>query len=489
MGSTFGTYNIAYSGMYVSQASLATTSTNLANVNTTGASRVRVANSEQVVIVHGSTSTGSGVDVGSIARARDQFLDNIYRAQNAKAGYWSVKSGNLEYMQEIINEFETSSTGIQTMLSDFFSGWEELSKDPTSQSNRQAVLEAAASLIDAAAEFDEQLQQLQEDAVNGVTDGVDTLNDLAKQVAELNKQITQAEVGGGEASYLRDQRDVLLDQMSSFAEIGVSETNGVLQVTIGGVVLVNGYTTHTLSVTGDGTADNPLQVQWDGLNVKADITGGSIAAYLEDANSTGYEEIDVSGLPYAFESGETTSSISTLRQALNDLVTTLAVKINELHSAGYGLDDSTGLDFFTTVDSTQPLSIANMQINPDLLSDVDKIAVSGASGQEGNNTIAASICDLSSEECYQFDGITMDIDQFYEALTSWIGTAGDNAASSYETQTALVAQVENQRQSVYSISLDEELSNMIMYQNAYGAAARVLSTIDGLIGDLIQELG
>jgi flagellar hook-associated protein 1 FlgK len=475
--------------MYTSQASLAAVSTNLANVNTTGASRVRVANAEQAVVQSDGISTGSGVDVASITRARDQMLDSTYREQNAKAGYWAVKNGNLEYMQEIMNEFESEDNGLQAMLTDFFNSWEELSKDPTSESNRQAVTEAAVSLISAVTELDEQLQQLQEDACTGVKDGVDALNDLAGQVAALNGQISQAEAGGGgEASYLRDQRDALLDEMSALANISTTESNGVLQVLVGGVTLVNGTTTHTLVVEGVGSSENPLTVKWAELNCDANITTGSIAAYLEDADPTGYETIDSGDIPYSYTTGSA-SSISTLRQALNDLITTLAEKINSLHSSGYGLDDSTGLDFFTAIDASQPLSITNIQVNPVLLDDPDKIAVSGVAGEEGNNTIAAAICDLNTEECYQFDGMPMDIDNFYEALTSWLGTAGSNAAGSYETQTALVTQIDNQRQSIFSISLDEELSSMIVYQNAYSAAARVLSTIDGLIGDLIEEIG
>lgn len=489
MGSTFGTYSIAYSGMYVSQAALAATSTNLANINTTGATVVRVANSEQNILANG-TSIGSGVTVAAITRARDQLLDNTYRAQNADTGYWAVKSGNLEYMQEILSEFEaddgTSSNGLQQSLEDFFNAWEELAKDPGSSSNRQAVTEAAATLLGNFSEIENQLQQLQEDAVNGVIDGVDSLNELAQQVAELNNKIIMAEADGSEASYLRDQRDVLLDEMSALADISVTETNSGLQVMLGGVTLVNSSTVHTLTVEGTGSDENPLTVKWTDSDNMAKISSGSIKAYLEDADQSGYETINSGDIPYSFTTNSN-SSISTMRQALNDLITTLAVEINSLHSSGSGLDGSTGVDFFTTADSSQPLSITNIQVNTEL-GDTDKLAA--ASGDEtGDNTIADAICGLNSEECWQFDGLAMDLNNFYEAFISWIGTTGDDTASKYETQTTLVTQIDNERQSVSSISIDEEMSKMIVYQNAYAASARVMSTIDSLIGDLIEELG
>lgn len=496
MGSTFGTYNVAYSGMYVSQSGLATATSNLANISTTGASRVRVANADLSTTLADGTATVGGVDVASITRARNELLDATYREENGDASYWSVKNGNLEYMQELLSEFTGTDTdddgvddnGLQQMITDFFNDWEELSKDPSSESNRQAVTEAAASLLSSLSELDSQLQQLQQDAVNSVQDGVDALNDYAQQVAALNQQISDAEAGGkGEATYLRDQRDELLDEMSALANISTSETNGVFQVTIGGMTLVNGSTTHTLAVDGDGSTTNPLTVKWANTDTEAEITSGSIKAYLEDADQTGYATIDSSEIPYNF-AADAASSISNLRQALNDLVTTLATEINSLHSSGTGLDGSTGLDFFTTVDSTQPLSITNIQVNPDLVDDPDKVAAS-ASGDEGDNTIAENIYDLSSEDCFTFNGLSMDTTDFYQTLISWVGTAGSNAESNYETQTELVEQVDAQRQAVSSISIDEEMENLIKYQNAYAASAKVLSTVDQLIGDLMDNIG
>lgn len=494
MGSTFGGYNIAYSGMFVNHTNLAVTSANLSNVNTTGYSRVRAANAETNTLLPGSVSVGNGSSVEEIRRARNQFLDQTYRRQNAESGYWAVKSGDLEYMQEVLMEFVTndddgtSDDGLQQVIEDFFYSWEELSKDPSSISTRQSVTEAGVSLISALTGIDEQLQQLQQDAVNRVKDSVASLNDLAEQVAVLNKEIARAEAGGGEASYLRDQRDSLLDEMSSLANIRVSvQSNGVFQVTIEGVTLVSGDRAYELVTEGDGTSANPLTVRWADFDCTAAINSGSIKAYLEDADPTGYETIDAAGLPYDF-TADAASSITNLRQGLNDLITTLAIQINAVHSTGIGLDGSTGLDFFTTVDASQPLSIGNIQVNPDLVDDWNLIAAS-ASGDAGDNTIANQIYDLSSGEYFQYDASLMNCNDFYQALISWLGTAGDNAESYYETQTALVQQLDTQRQSVASVSMDEEMSNMIMYQNAYSASSRVLSTIDGLIGDLIDEIG
>ncbi|MBP2636644.1 MAG: flagellar hook-associated protein FlgK [Firmicutes bacterium] len=501
MSSTFGTYSVAYSGMYTNQAALMTTSTNLANVDTTGASKVQLTSADASTSTSDQTSTtsttNSGVTVETITRSRDIYLDKTYRTENADSSYLAVKSGNLEYIDTILSEYNTVTTdddgnttttdGLESAITDFFDAWETLSTSSTSESDRIAVVTAATDLITMLTEIDAELQQLQADAVTAVEDGVESLNDLAEQVAELNAQITLAEASGGEASYLRDQRDALLDEMSSLANITVTtDSEGTLSVSISGVTIVDGDEYDTLAVEGTGETDNPLKVVLADSGNEVEITSGSIKAYMEDADQTGYETIDESDLPYNFTT-DATSSISTMRQALNAMITTLAYSVNSLTSSGVDLDGNAGLDFFTVIDSSEPLSITNIQVNPELVSDSDKV-VTSASDEDGDNSIADAICDLDSTTSYQNEGTSLDIIDFYSAITTWLGTEGDTMASDYETQAALVTQLDYQRQAVSSISIDEEMSNMIKYQTAYAASARVMNTIDTMIGYLIDAI-
>lgn len=492
MSSTFSGYSIASSGMRVSQSAFTVTSNNLSNINTTGYSRQRITSQETTIIQQGVTNLGSGVSVQEITRVRNNFLDTTYRQQNAELSYWKAKSANLEDAQTILDEFTaadgTSDNGLQQTIEEFFSSWEELAKNSSGLSNRQSVIEYAKSLLETASELDTQLQQLQLDTGNKVKDGVDELNDLAQQVADLNNQIKQAEVSGTEASDLRDKWDALLDSMSSLANITVVEqTDATLEVNLGGIYLVQGSKTHTLAASGDGSVENPLSLQWAELGERAKITNGSIAANIADADQSGVEAIDTTTMPCGYTT-DAVSSISNLRQGLNNLITTIAVEVNNIHSANMGLDDTTGLDFFVAIDSSQPLSLSNIQVNSVLEEDTDKIAAS-ASGEAGDNIAATAIAALADEDNFEFDGLTMDCNSFYQGLTSWLATAGDTANSYYETQSSLVSQVDSQRMSVSSVSLDEEMANMIMFQNAYNASARVLSAIDGLVADLIDELG
>jgi len=488
MSSTFGSYSIASSGMNRSQAALSVISNNVANVNTAGASRQRIICLEQN-IVSPNGSLGMGTGLKEISRVRDELLDNHYRQKNSQAGYWAVKTGNLEYMQELLGEFEaddlsgTPRNSLKKVIDNFFNSWSELAKDPTSLSDRETVTATGVAMIDALAQFDKQLQQLQQDICDRTLQTVAVINDLAGQIAGLNRQILEAEAGGGEASYLRDQRDSLLDELSTYTNIEVSEDAGrQLKVSINGVQLVYGDKTHTLEATGDGSVNKPLELQWAGLNCKANISSGALSAYLNAAQQNQLAVITGTNLPYQYTTTGAKSDIDTMRQGLNDLITTLAVKINALHNPS-----GTGDDFFVTVDSNQPLSISNIAINPSLLKDASKVAPV-TSGQTGNATTANKIYQLSSTEIYQIDGGPANVNSFYGAFINWLGTAGEKAGNSYDTQAALAEQVEALRQQASGISMDEETANMIMYQHAYSANARILNTIDNLLAGLIEDL-
>ncbi len=144
------------------------------------------------------------------------------------------------------------------------------------------------------------------------------------------------------------------------------------------------------------------------------------------------------------------------------------------------------MEVFVPVDSNQPLSINNIQVNS-VLDDANKLAVS-STGEIGDGTIADSVTALQDAENLVFDGLTKTPNSFYISLVSWLGTEGETVDGLVTTQDSLVSQIDTQRQSVSSVSLDEELSNMIAYQSAYAASAKYLSTIDNLLAELIAEI-
>ena len=491
MGATFNTYNIATTGMYVNQAGLSVVSNNLSNVTTTGYSRQQMVSSEIVVSKSGGTSYSCGTSLEQIYRTRDTFLDQTYRQINAKTEYYNTKNALLEDGQKLLNEYGTNSSsttaaenGLQQTIKDFFDGWEQLSKDAGSQSTRGTVVEYADSLVETFNQINTQITEMQQDAGNRVKDAVQSLNAMAEKVVALNKAIARAETNNSQDGNLRDQRDALIDQMSALVNISVTEqANGALNVSIGGVSLVQGDTTHTLQTVEDGTGK--IEVQWAELGIPADISSGSLKANLEESDQSTFTAITGSGYDF---SPQGSSSLSDLRQGLNDLITTIVTQVNTLVQSGKDLYGNTGEALFVQIDPNKPLAIGNIQVNPAITADVNKIAA-GTSGSVDDPTIAAAIKNLTDKDIFSYGGLSMTSTNFYESLVSWISTTGETASSNYDTQNLLLQQAAAQKNSISSVSQDEEMSKMIVYQNAYNASARVLSAIDSLLTDLIIKLG
>lgn len=489
MSGTFNAYHIASSGMSVSQANLTVVSHNISNVNTTGYSRQRVSSAEKTTYDSSGNACGAGVGVEEVSRVRDALLDNTYRQDNAKAEYWNVKNTVLENVQTLLNEYssssdsDSSSDGLQQTIEDFFNSWDDLTTDPGSQSSRSQVVEYAAALVDTINDINDQLTQMQQEACGGVEDSVESINSLAQQVAKLNSQIKLGASSGASVNDLQDQRDELLDELSAKVNINVAEgADGTVNVSIGGISLVDGDTTHKLVAEQQGDS---VTVKWAGDDCEAKITGGSLKAYLEEADASAVTAItDTSAYDFTTSSS---SSIGNLRQGLNDLMTTIADKVNTLLASGKDQDGNSGEALFVTQDANKPLQIGNIIINSDIENDVGKLAA-GTSGEAEDSTIASQISQLPDETDYSFAGLAVSSTGFYQQLTSWLGTAGNTAGSNYDTQAALLQQVKNQRDSTSSVSLDEELSAMIVYQNAYNASAKVLSTIDSLLNYFLENI-
>ena len=495
MSSTFGVYNLGYSGMAVNQTSLETVTHNLANINTTGYSRQRTNTSE---VVTSSSVIGIGTTVESVTRLRNTMLDQTYRAENADLSYYEAKSETLTAAAELLGDFSTSTsddsaeeTGIQLAVEDFFASWEELAKDLSSTSAQETVLEAAASLVDLMAELDSQLEQLHENCADNVGKSVETLNDLATQVAELNEQIDRAGANGLAANDMEDQRDALVDEMSALTDVTVNvQSDGTYEVLISGVYLVSGGKTHTLVASGDGTSTDPLVVTWAETGKEVEFSAGSLLALMEDADQSAATFTFDSTVTYDFDPSSA-SSIAELRQGLNALITTIAYEVNELFCSGIELGETEPTNKNTTLffvnsetsDGTG-MNIGNIQVNTEFSSDPALLAVSDT-GEASDGGIAGAIADLQDAEILEADGLSKSLDDYYTAVVSWVATEGETIDGLTSTQESLVTQTDTDRLAVSSVSMEEELSKMIVYQSAYSASAKYLSLVDGLVSDII----
>lgn len=536
MSSTFGGLEISKRGLAAQQAALQTTGHNVANANTEGYSR-QSANLQTTSPIHAPSlvrsmqagQIGTGVTVESITRAREGFLDKQYRNENQSLGEWNVKQQTLDKIQVVINE--PSNSGLSTVVTQFFNAWHDLSVTPESITARKVVKQRGIELVESVQHMSNQLQTLDSDLKDAIGVKVNDVNSTLGQIRELNRQIRVIETSGDTANDLRDRRDVLVDRLSKLADVRVSETPSAYSIAIGGQTVLQ----------GDAA---PTQLTFDPATgaINPPVTGGELKG-LQDSRVTYVKSYQdqlnafVNGLvqgkmqstlpnPYVFDSTATTMPFdATLPDGTvlkkGDPIPTdpstgdkriptgsrITVDgLNGLHMLGYTQESPTNAapPFFTTNDGSTIFTASNIKVNDALMSDERLIATSDstytdASGNKqsvkGNGDIALMIGEMTNN-VIDYSGAGLKpvvtrgtVEDYFQALVGQLGVQSQEATRMNDNQDSLVRQIDNQRQSVSGVSVDEEMANMIKYQQAYNANARMITVIDSLLDRVINGMG
>jgi len=485
--STFFGLEIARRGLQAQQRALDVTGHNVSNANTPGYTRQEAVMATTtpfpvpgLCTPAGAGQLGSGVEISEIRRLRDGFLDLQYRGENEALGFWEARWDAIQKVETILNE--PSDSGLSKVFEQFWQSLEDLSKNPESLAARSTVLERGKTLAETFNYLDRQLRSLQSDLDSTIKVKVDEVNSFARQIADLNQQIQKIEITGQRANDLRDRRDLLLDQLSKDINIQVREdANGMVQVGIGGRLLVEGDRVDELNVVEDVDNDRFYKVVWKADNQDVQVTGGTILGL-----------IDMRG--YLDEAGNQKGLVREIRSVLDNLAGTLAKEFNSIHTAGYGLDGSKGLDFFTK-DSGATVTAGNIIVNTEL-EDLNKIAASKTNpteidGGAGDGSNALELARLK-QRLLDFNNDNKGdatFEDYYQAAIGELGVQGQQAKRMAENQELLVSQLDNNRQEVSGVSLDEEMVNMIRFQHAYAAAARVITTMDEMLDLVIGRMG
>lgn len=340
MSSTFGGLNIASRGLLAQQAALDTVGHNVSNANTDGYSRQRVnLGTTRTVDLYGSrgvNQVGTGVDIDSVTRARNSFVDKQMWAESSTLGYGTTMQSSLSKVEGVFNE-PTSGTGLQTVLNQFWSAWQTLSTNASDSGARTAVRQRGVEVANAIQHAAEQLENMAVDVNSTLDIKVGNINQITSEIYGLNKQISTIETGGSDhANDLRDKRDLLVDQLSSLGNISVNEDQyGNYIIQSGGVTLVDkaGYT----ALTTEPSSKDPVY----GYEVKNVYVAPTGTAPARPMNFTGGE---IKGLIDSRDS--TTSGVKGYLNNLDTISKFLLQDFNNVHKEGYGTDNSTGNNFF-----------------------------------------------------------------------------------------------------------------------------------------------
>lgn len=435
--SSFTGLQTALRGLLAHQRALDVTSHNVANADTVGYSRQEavLAASPALRIPAGALQSGSGaalgtgVEVESYRRVRDRFLDLQYRAQTTRLGELSAKVRGLESVE--VAFAEPGETGISAYLAEFWSAWGNVANEPEDEATRQALIEKGKQLASAITALDTQLAAAAENAAGeyaSITEAAGEVQQIADQIAKLNEAIRDSLSSGVPPNDLYDRRDLLLDQLSTLAQLSVTELNdGTLEIAFGDAAapLVEGAT-----VTWPQALKEP---------------GGKLGALLALSEAGG--------------------TIDSYRTDLNTFAEELAEAVNAIHTSGGGPE------FFTYTAGSAASTLA-------VAVGVSEVKAS-SSGAPGANDLATEIAALRGGAP----------DQAYTRLVTRVANDLSGARRGEENIETLAQAVQERRDAAAGVSLDEEMVNLVRFQRGYQASARAMTTLDEALDALINRTG
>ncbi|NHC42275.1 flagellar hook-associated protein FlgK [Bacillus sp. MM2020_1] len=477
MTSTFHSLEVGKRGLAAQQAALSTTGHNIANANTTGYTRQRaeMQATKPVSIPGLQIQLGTGVEVNKIVRLREDYLDVQLRNENKNLGYWEAKSDTLTKVEELLNE--PSDDGLTFTMDEFWKGWEELAKNPDSAAARAVVRQKGVAVTETLKHISESLDQMQDDLKLVISTKTNEVNSIAAQIGSLNDQISRLVPNNYEPNDLYDQRDVLIDQLSKLVEVKVSPPNkdtGVVDISVGGVTLVSGKNTNKLTVdTSNGMVD-PANIKIGDTQVT--LTSGELLGRIES---------------YGILGGGSKSTIPSMKDKINNLAMTFANAVNTIHQSGMNLDNINGVPT-TKVPFFVGTSANDLAVNPDIMNSLNLIAAAKeeSTGQSstGNGNNAQAIANIKFTSLL-FPGTNSTADDYYRNIIGQLGIDSQEAQRMQSNSEVIIQQVENRRQSVSGVSLDEEMANMIKFQQAYNASARMVTVMDQCLDKIINGMG
>ncbi len=438
---------------------------NVANANTPGYRRqsalLETTVPSPILAAHngmGAGMRGGGVKVAQIQRFNLEFFDGRYRSVSSGAKYWETRRDILLQIEATLAE--TSQDGLLTRLDQFWNGWQNLASDPANLSQRISLLDDARVLAESFNRRWNQLQQIRGDQNQAVVSQVEQINSYADEVARLNREISRVLSVGEQPNDLFDRRDVLLDRLAELSgAVSHIGKNGEALVSIGGHVLVVGVEALHLT-TQPKVGDTPMvEVVWknDVPPQLVNLPNGSLKGILEVRDSVIPGQIS----------------------GLNQLAGELMAQVNALHSSGYGLNNANGLPLFLGTDAS------SMRLNS--VVDAASLATADAAGQPGNNALASTIAALRNQ---RFAGVgNATLNDFYNGQVTAFGVMTRNATQNSTTHGLVAKALNDQRESVGGVSLDEEAANLAKAQRAYQAAARVLTAYDEMMDRIINGMG
>lgn len=471
----FSTLNLGVRSLQAQQTAVEVAGQNLANVNNTAYTRQRVQIQTSPTVQTAIGPQGTGAQAVAIEQLRDLLVEGQIRSETSVGGYWTAQQKALQYAQTGLGEFIDRNadavgsagsgigalSGLADELNDLFNAFQSVATatattSPNALTERQDLLNQAQLLATRFNQSAQRLSDLSSQLDDSLEQNVTSANQLLQDIASLNQQIMGAELGNsGVANDLRDLREQKLVALGELVNFDAVEINGGVAVSINGQSLVTGGAATDALETYYGV-NSELLVRTAGGGVNLALAGGSMAGTIEVRDG----------------------ALKSLRDGLDGLAASLIAEVNNVHRAGFSLTGSTGEDFFTGT------SAATMGVNAVLVADPGLVQLAGIAGAAGDNAVGLALAHLGGTAWAALGNQTFAGD--YGRLVGKLGEDLRGANDQVAAHGAVARMLQQQRDAVSGVSVDEEMADLVRFQRAYQASARIITTVDEMLQTVLS---
>ena len=434
----------------VQQEATALAGQNMANVNNPAYADEQLVVQEASPLETSAGEEGTGVEAVSITSMRDALLDAQIAAEGSVTGSLTSQQSALQdaeaYLNEELSSTSSSSTtspdGLTADLSSFFSSLQTLSTNPSNISDRQAVIQSAQQLTEQFNEVSSGLNTVNNDLNSSIQSGVTSANQDLSQIASLNQQIMEAQNSGGTADQLVDEREKTIEDLAGYVNLTTSaQSDGAVNVSIGGVTMVSGDTTpDSLEAVINSNGQASVQAQKAGAFTDP-LTGGSIEGSLTTQ----------------------TGALAALQSSINTLASQLINQVNNVYPGG----------FFSGSDAG---SIGVSDTDP---SDFQ----AGTTGKPGDNGVVLAMLNVADEALPALNNQTLS--QYYSQAVGSFGSSLQSVNEQLSNSTSVAQMLATQRDSASGVDTDTEMTNLLQFQKAYEASAELVTTVNEMLETVV----
>ncbi len=440
---------------------------NISNAHTEGYSRQLVRTKAREPATYGRFVMGAGAELDDVKRAHDEYTERQLRQELQKNGHFSTLSNGLRNLEDIFSPELTST--IRERADSFINSIRELSNYPEELPVRVAMVDNAAQLTESFNTAHANVAEVQDALTSEIRQYMSTTNEMLKEVAHLNVEIASTEVGAkNPANDLLDRRDALIRDLSESMDIRVYRDKG-------NKVVLRGPNDSLLVEAGHYAQLDFRQEEQNPRNLPA--------IYVSDLKQESWKRINDH-----FENGKIAGLVAArdvyanrVRNQLNEFARDFAAGFNRVHRMGFGVGDYAGVngrDFFANAEHADE---AAEQITVSLTALEEPESIGGALSPEspGDNVIANEMIRFFQKN--EFGGGKLDFGSFYEDIIGHIGTDVKQALDEKEATDIVLGQIKENKESISGVSLDEEATNMMKYQNIFNASSKLITTADEMM--------